>query len=118
VTPRFLADENVDPDLVIGITRAKQDVDIVRVQDVGLRTQDDPAILQWAAREGRILLTHDISTMPDFAYARVVAEETMAGVIIIPTSISMGRAIADVVLIASATQADEWANRVVYLPLR
>lgn len=47
--PRFLADENIDQDLVFGLRRRVDDADIVRVQDVGLRTVDDPQILQWAA---------------------------------------------------------------------
>ena len=44
------------------------DVDIVRVQDVGLAGSPDPAILAWAASEGRVLLTHDRETVPGFAY--------------------------------------------------
>lgn len=70
---RFLADENVDVDIVLGLKRRVDDVDIVRVQDVGLRTQDDPAILPWAADEGRVLVSHDLRTVPDFAFERVVA---------------------------------------------
>jgi predicted nuclease of predicted toxin-antitoxin system len=49
VSPRFLADENIDPDLVLGLRRRVENIDIVRVQDVGLRTVDDPEILQRAA---------------------------------------------------------------------
>ena len=52
MTPRFLADENIDPDLVAGLQRRVGDVDIVRVQDVGLRTAGDFEILQWAAGQG------------------------------------------------------------------
>lgn len=52
---RLLADENIDPDLVTGLTRRVPETDIVRVQDVGLRTEDDPTILAWAADERRIL---------------------------------------------------------------
>ncbi|MDO5494064.1 MAG: DUF5615 family PIN-like protein [Nesterenkonia sp.] len=51
--PRFLADENIDQDLVFGLRRRVDDADIVRVQDVGLRTVDDQQILQWAADERR-----------------------------------------------------------------
>ena len=43
--PRFLADENVELDLVLGLQRRVEGVDIVRVRDVGLRTREDPAIL-------------------------------------------------------------------------
>ncbi len=64
---RFLADENLNREIVTGLLRLVEDIDIVRVQDVGLRTVDDPVILQWAAAEGRVLVTHDIATVPDFA---------------------------------------------------
>jgi predicted nuclease of predicted toxin-antitoxin system len=39
--------------------RRQPDIDIIRVQDVGLSGEDDPIVLEWAAQEGRILLTHD-----------------------------------------------------------
>jgi predicted nuclease of predicted toxin-antitoxin system len=67
VSPRFLADENIDPDLVLGLRRRVEGIDILRVQDVGLRTVDDAEILQWAADEGRILISHDLKTIPGFA---------------------------------------------------
>lgn len=118
MSPRFLADENIDPDLVLGLRRVGDDIDIVRVQDVDLRTQDDPTILDWCARESRILLTHDISTMPDFAHERVAAGLVMPGVFIIRTGLPMARAIDDIATMAGASDSDEWKNRVVYLPLR
>ena len=47
---RFLADENLNNDIVRGLLRRKTDLDIVRVQDVGLSGTDDPTVLEWAAR--------------------------------------------------------------------
>ena len=41
---RFAADENFNNDVVRGLLRCKPDLDIVRVQDVGLRGADDTAI--------------------------------------------------------------------------
>ena len=49
------ADENLNSDLVRGLLRRRSDVDIVRVQDAGLSGASDPVILEWAAREGRVL---------------------------------------------------------------
>lgn len=57
------ADENFNNDVVRGVLRRNPDVDIIRVQDAGLGGADDPSVLEWTAREGRILLTHDVSTM-------------------------------------------------------
>jgi predicted nuclease of predicted toxin-antitoxin system len=60
---QFLADENLNNQIVRGMLRQSSDIDIVRVQDVGLSGADDPTVLAWAAQEGRIVLTHDVATM-------------------------------------------------------
>lgn len=118
MSPRFLADENIDSDLVLGLKRRIGGIDIVRVQDVGLRGSDDPTILQWAAEEGRVLIGRDIKTVPPFAHERIARGLTMPGVLVLPPAVSMAVAIDDLSMIAGATDADEWTGRVVYLPLR
>ena len=42
---KWLADENFDNDIVRGLVRRVPEFDIVRVQDVGLSGEDDPALL-------------------------------------------------------------------------
>jgi len=54
--------------IVRGLFRREPNLDLMRVQDVGLRELDGPIVLDWAATNPRIVLTHDRSTMPDFAY--------------------------------------------------
>jgi len=77
----LVSDENFNNDLVRGLLRRNPDLDIVRVQDVGLRGAEDPLILEWAAQEGRVLLTHDVTTMAHFAYERVQAGKSMPGLL-------------------------------------
>jgi predicted nuclease of predicted toxin-antitoxin system len=60
---RLAADENFNGDIVRGLLRRNPKLDIVRVQDVGLSGADDPSVLQWAADQGRVVVTHDISTL-------------------------------------------------------
>ncbi len=55
---RFVSDENFNNQIVRGLLRRNLDVDIVRVQDVGLSQTDDRIILEWAAQQKRITLTH------------------------------------------------------------
>lgn len=81
MTIRLLADENFHGAVVRGLQRRAPSVDIVRVQDAGFSGAEDPIILDWAAREGRVLLTHDISTVPPFAHQRVAAGQPMPGAI-------------------------------------
>lgn len=42
----------------------------------------------------------------------------MPGVFVLPSAVPLATAIDDLALIAEATEAEEWTNRVVYLPLR
>jgi hypothetical protein len=113
----LVSDENFNNDIVRGLLRRNPNMDIVRVQDVGLRGQDDPVILEWAAQEGRILLTHDAATMAHFAYERVRAGKAMPGVIEVPDDLSIGDAIEDILLIAEHSDQGEWDGRVIYLLL-
>ncbi len=74
---RLLADENCSNDIVRGLWRRQPDLDLVRVQDVGLSGAADSAVLEWAAETGRLLLTHDVSTITKYAYQRVMAGQRM-----------------------------------------
>ena len=68
---RWVADENFNNDIVRGLLRRRPDIDLVRIQDVGLSGVDDPTVLEWAANEGRVLLSHDASTITRYAYERL-----------------------------------------------
>ncbi len=114
---RLLADENFNGDIVRGLLLRQADIDIVRVQDVGLAAADDPDVLAWAAGNDRIVLTHDVATMPDFAYDRVAAGEKMAGVFIVRDRFPVGQAIREIQLMVECTEQDEWNGRAVHLPL-
>ena len=74
---RLAADENFNNDIVRGLLRREPGLDIVRIQDVGLSGADDPTVLEWAAQEGRVLLTHDVTTITRHAYERVKAGQSM-----------------------------------------
>lgn len=50
---RLAADEDFNNNIVRGLLRRKPDLDIVRIQDVGLSGADDPAVLEWCARAAR-----------------------------------------------------------------
>jgi len=43
------ADENLNNDIVRGMQRVRADIDLVRIQDVGLSGADDDVVLEWAA---------------------------------------------------------------------
>lgn len=115
-TVRFAVDENFDHRILTGLRRRLPEVDAVRVQDCDLSGADDPRILQWAADEQRILLTHDIATMTRFALDRVRASMPMPGVFQVRTAASIGAVIEDLVLIAETSVPNEWEGQIYHLP--
>ena len=68
---RLVSDENFNGDIVRGLLRRRGELDLVRVQDIGLMQTPDADILEWAANQARVLLSHDVSTVPPIAYQRV-----------------------------------------------
>jgi hypothetical protein len=115
---RLAADENFNNDIVRGVLRRNSEIDIVRVQDAGLSAADDPAILEWAAQAGRVLLTHDVATMTRYAYDRVREGKPMPGVFEVGRQVPIGVAIGEIVLLAECSSDQEWEGQVRYLPLR
>lgn len=115
---RLLADENFNNDIVRGLLRRQPNLDLVRVQDVGLAGADDPTILAWAAQENRILLTHDVATMTRYAYERIEQNLPMIGVWEVGRKVPIRLAIEDILLLVEYSAMDEWQGQVLYLPLR
>lgn len=114
---RLLADENFNADIVRGLLLRQPDLDLVRVQEVGLAGADDPDILTWAAENDRIVLTHDRATMPDFAYQRIAEGEPMPGLFNLNERLPVGQAIQEILLMIACSEQAEWNGRVIYVPL-
>ncbi|MBI5183730.1 MAG: DUF5615 family PIN-like protein, partial [Nitrospinae bacterium] len=69
----FVADENFNNNIIRGVLRREPELDIVHIQNVGLSGANDLSVLEWAAQEGRIILTHDVNTITRYAYERIRA---------------------------------------------
>lgn len=114
---RFLADENFNGKVVRGLLARNPSLDILRWQDIGPEGEDDPIILEWAAEQGRVLLTHDVETMIGFAYERVQSGFPMPGMIVVNSDSPLRAVIEDLLLIAEASSEGEYASQVIYVPL-
>jgi predicted nuclease of predicted toxin-antitoxin system len=114
---KLATDENFDGDIVRGLLRRQPDLDIVRVQDAGLAATPDAIILAWAAAEGRVLLTHDRDTIPNFAYDRVRAGEPIPGVFLVSDRMPKGQAVEELFVAVHCLTPEECENRVTYFPL-
>lgn len=111
------SDANFNGDIIRGLLQRRPDLDLIQVQDVGLRTTDDPTILEWCATAARVLLTHDRATMTHFAYERVRSGQPMPGVFVIRNKPPFGPIIDEILLIADCSTVEDWRNRVEFLPL-
>jgi hypothetical protein len=114
---KLAADENFNNDIVRGLLRRRPDIDLVRVQDAGLSGAGDPEVLEWAAQEERVLLTHDVSTVTHHAYERVRTGKRMPGVFEVSPGLPVGVAIEDILLLVDYSMEGEWEGQVRYLPL-
>ncbi|MGQ0635800.1 MAG: DUF5615 family PIN-like protein [Planctomycetaceae bacterium] len=115
--PRWLTDEDFDNDILRGVLRVAIGIDVIRVQDIELSGKTDEIVLAFAADDGRILLTHDVSTMLAHAWERVARGIPMPGIFVVPQRASIGAVIADIALIDECSAASEWESQVRYLPL-
>jgi hypothetical protein len=115
---KLACDENLNNNILRGLFRKRSDLDIVRIQDAGLIGADDPTVLEWAARENRVLLTHDVATITRYAYERLDEGHAMPGVFEIDPFAPMGQVIEDVLLLAEFSFEGEWEGQIAYIPLK
>jgi hypothetical protein len=84
VTVRFLADEDLDSAIIRGLRSREPAIDILDVKTAGLRGTKDPELLEIAAEQGRILITHDRNTMTGYLRERLASGKSSPGVFVIP----------------------------------
>jgi Domain of unknown function (DUF5615) len=115
---RFATDENFDGRILDGLRARLSDLDIVRVQDTEMYQSPDTKLLDWLANEGRILLTHDVRTMPGFVYERIKAGLNVPRVIEVHYDTPIGQAIDDLEILIGAGNPEDFENQVKYIPMR
>ena len=116
-TIKFLTDEDFNNIAVRGIRAKLPGLDLLRVQEAGLRMASDREVMKIAAESGRVVLSHDERTMADAAVSRINAGLKMPGLFLVPQRTDVGRIIAAVILLAECSRENEWQDRIEYLPL-
>ncbi|HBY61245.1 MAG TPA: hypothetical protein DEH78_15600 [Solibacterales bacterium] len=113
---RFLADADLNYAIVRGVRLREPSIDFKAANDAGLGGLSDPEVLELAAREGRVLVSHDKSTMTVHFAARAASGLRSPGVLLALPSASVGEIVESLLVIWSASRETEWANRIHYLP--
>ena len=115
---RLAADADFNYRIIRGLVRRNPSLDIIGIRDLGMVELVDPDVLEWAAESGRVLLTHDVSSMRMYATDRLRNRRTMPGLVIGHQWLPIGRVIDDILALAERTTGNELANSIVFLPLR
>lgn len=115
---RFLADVSLRHPIVTGCTRREPAIDFLSAHAAKLHGLSDREVLQIAAAQGRILVTQDFRTMPKHFVEFLAGGNTSPGVFLVKQRTPLAAAIEDLVLVWTASTAEDWTNRIVEIPLR
>jgi predicted nuclease of predicted toxin-antitoxin system len=118
--PAFLLDENVDPRLAGLLARDGVDaISLCQWQNGGYVSSPDREILLAAELEGRVLITHDVSSIPSVLEDLGAAGINHAGVVFVSWKTLESRSISSLAralenLVNELGDVD-WRNRMVFL---
>lgn len=105
-----LIDENLDQRILRGLRLQVPSLNYAIVQETALRSSGDPALLAWAAEHQRVVVTHDVNTIPKYAYERIRMGEPVAGVVIVPEDLAIGIAIEELAVLIECSEMEELAT--------
>jgi hypothetical protein len=113
---RFQADADLNEDIVTGVLRREPSIDFQTAGDANLQGLDDDQVLKLVADQYRILVTHDRQTMPRH-FADFITREASPGILIVSQKESVATVIDELIMIWSASEAEEYVNRICTIPL-
>ena len=113
----FLVDQNFNAHIVNGLTRRNSLIELIHVRDIGLAAADDSVVLERAAIQGLVLLTHDRQTIPSFAYQRIAKGLPMPGVFLVSDDMPIAKAIEQILIAAYCFSSEECKGVVRYFPI-
>jgi hypothetical protein len=116
VSVRFLADADLDFAIVEGVRRREPSVNFRSANEAGLEGKADADVLELAAVEGRVLVSHDTSTISVHFAARLRAGLPSPGVLLAFQSSAVGDVVESLLIIWSASSESDWADQIHYLP--
>lgn len=116
MTIRFQADADLKQSIVTAARRREPGLDFQPATAAQLEGLSDAEVLALAAREGRILVSHDRRTRPQH-FGEFIRRRPSPGVIIVPQSLPIMTVVEDLLLIWHASTPEEWGNRIAHPPL-
>lgn len=115
--PRFLADNDLNDAIVRGTLRREPAIEFPRLRELGLERLPDADVLRFDAREGWIVVSHDVNSMTAAAYLLLADHEPIRGLLLVHQTTAVAPILDCLILIWSASEAEEWIGLVEFLPL-
>ena len=115
---KYLLDEHVAKFLGSAINRLDPTVKVVCIGANGAPESGtlDPALLEWSEANSYGIVTMDRNTMPGYAAEFLAAGHHTWGIFILRPRSTLRDIVDSLVLIHSGSQAEEWRDRVEFVP--
>jgi hypothetical protein len=116
---RYLMDENVNPILRRELLRREPNLVVWRVGILGSPEYGtlDPEILIWCEENGFVLVTNNRKSMPVHLQDHLAKGRHATGILTLNEAMTIGETIDELLLIATATSAEDYQNQIIYLPI-
>jgi hypothetical protein len=113
---RLQADADLKYPIVRAVRRREPGIDFAPGCRIRPGKCEDPELLERAAQEGRILVSHDRRTMLAHFRARPEARKPSAGLFVVSQGAAIGLVVNAIVLAWPASEPSEWRDQVHHLP--
>jgi predicted nuclease of predicted toxin-antitoxin system len=116
---KYLIDENVNPIYPNQIRRREPDIiiKVVGETETPPKSTLDPEIICWCENNNFVLVTNNRTSMPVHLADHIALGHHVPEIFILNPNLSIGENLEELVLIALASEEDEYQDRIVYLPL-
>lgn len=119
MTLKYLLDENVDSIYRIQLQQQETSLIVWRVGTPGappIQTPD-PEMLCWCEEHNFTLITNNRKSMPVHLANHLAAGRHVPGIFTLNANMSIGETLDELILVALASEIDEYRDRIAYLPL-
>lgn len=113
---RFQADNDLKFAIVRAVRRREPAIDFASARETGLEGVDDDEVLNRAATEGRVLVSHDRRTMVDHFRQRLIASKPSPGLLVVSQGAPVGAVVEALIILWAAADPADLRNQVHHLP--
>ena len=116
---RFLLDEHLPHSIQSQLLRLDPNIAVLVVGQAGApaKSTADQDLLRWIEQTGMILVTGNRRTIPEHLRIHYRADRSIPGIIFLRRWVHIGQIVEQLYLLWAASEAEEYTNRILYLPL-